>query len=519
MRLSIILLLVSSVGFAQPKSISSSPNILYIMSDDHDADAISAYSKKFIQTPNLDRLAKEGVKFNQAFVGNSICSPARATLLTGQHSHKNGVIDNRVRFDSTKVTLPKLMQAAGYQTAVIGKWHLHSPPAGFDFWKVVPGQGLYVNPRFIEMSGKTITQQGYATDVITDETIQWLEKRDQSKPFLLLLHHKAPHRNFVPKLSYLETYHSKTFPEPETLNTDTTHRGKAWSIQTMSILKDMQLCSDLKVDPTYLSDIPEYKPDSVQIAYYNSIMNRVPEPARSRYKEIYAERGKLLQRIKPQGKELLKYKYQWFMQDYLACVASIDENVGRILDYLDQKKLTDNTAVMYTSDQGFYLGENGWFDKRFAYDVSMQTPLLMRWPAQIKAGTVNNSLVQNIDYAPTILDIAGLPVPASMDGVSLKSLVTGKQKQLSRQYLYYHYYEFGRDHTVIPHVAVRGYDYKLIYFYSVNEWELYDLKADPNEQKNLINSAKHQKTVAQLKSELNKLRDQYNDHEPAGELK
>ena len=519
MRLLILFLLISTIGFTQSKPGADKPNILYIMSDDHDADAISAYSKKFIQTPNLDRLAKEGIKFNKAFVGNSICSPARATLLTGQHSHKNGIVDNRVRFDSTKVTLPKLMQAAGYQTAVIGKWHLHSQPAGFDFWKVVPGQGLYTNPRFIEMSGKTVTQQGYATDVITDEAIQWLEKRDQSKPFLLLLHHKAPHRNFVPKLSYLEIYHTKTFPEPATLFADTTHRGSAWSIQTMSIFKDMQLCSDLKVDPSYLMDIPEYKPDSATVAYYHSLLNRVPEPERSRYKEIYAERGQLLQQLKPQGKELLKYKYQWYMQDYLATVASIDENVGRVLDYLDQKKLTDNTAVVYTSDQGFYLGENGWFDKRFAYDVSMQTPLLMRWPGKIKSNTESNALVQNIDYAPTLLDIAGLPVPAWMDGMSLKGIASGKQKQLPRAYLYYHYYEFGRDHTVIPHLAVRGDDYKLIYFYTVNEWELYDLKADPNEQNNLIGSPKHQKTVAQLKNELNKLRDQYNDHEPAGELK
>jgi arylsulfatase A-like enzyme len=281
----------------------------------------------------------------------------------------------------------------------------------------------------------------------------------------------------------------------------------------------MELCSDLKVDPAYLMDIPELKPDSAQTAYYNSIMNRVPEAERNKYKEIYSERGKLLQRLKPTGKELLKYKFQWYMQDYLACVASIDENVGRILDYLDQKKLANSTAVMYTSDQGFYLGENGWFDKRFAYDVSMQTPLLIRWPGQIKAGTVSNTMVQNIDYAPTILGIAEVTIPTWMDGISLRSLATGKLKQLPRNYLYYHYYEFGRDHTVIPHVAVRGTDYKLIYFYNVNEWEMYDLKADPQEQKNLINSAKHQKTVALLKNELNKLRDQYNDHAVAGVLK
>ncbi|MFZ2907155.1 MAG: sulfatase [Cyclobacteriaceae bacterium] len=509
-----LIFFVSLISYGQP-----APNILYIMSDDHDADAISAYSKKFIQTPNLDRLANEGIKFTRAFVGNSICSPARATLLTGQHSHKNGIIDNRIHFDSAMVTLPKLLRAAGYQTAVIGKWHLHSNPSGFDYWKVVPGQGLYVNPRFIEMSGKTVTQEGYATDVITDEAIQWLKQRDTSKPFLLLLHHKAPHRYFLPKLTHLEAFHTKKFPEPETLYADTANRGKAWEKQTMSILHDMQLCSDLKVDPEYLKDIAEYKPDSTQGAYYHAIMNRIPENERIRYKEIYSERGKLLQRLKPQGKELLKYKFQWYLQDYLACVASIDENIGRILDYLDQQNLTNQTAVIYTSDQGFYMGENGWFDKRFAYDVSMQTPLLMRWPGKIKPGSVSNTMVQNIDYAPTLLDIAGQPVPSWMDGLSLKSVITGKQKQLPRKYLYYHYYEYGRDHTVIPHLAVRGYDFKLIYFYTVNEWELYDLKADPQEQKNLIQSAGHQKIVVQMKNELMKLRDQYDDHEVAGELK
>ena len=418
MRLLIFLLLLSAATSAQQ------PNIIYIMSDDHDADAISAYSKKLIQTPNIDRLAKEGIKFNNAFVGNSICGPARATLLTGQHSHKNGVIDNRKRFDSSRMSMPKLLQAAGYQTAVIGKWHLHSYPAGFDYWKILPGQGLYVNPRLIEMTGDTITQQGYATDVITDETIKWLEQRDKSKPFVLLLHHKAPHRYFFPNLKYLEAFHTKTFPEPATLYADTMNRGSAWHIQTMSILRDMQLCSDLKVDPAYVMDIPEYKPDSTQIAYYKAIMNRVPEKQRIRYKEIYAERGKLLRDLRPTGKELLKYKYQWYIQDFLACVASVDENVGRILDYLDQKNLTKSTAVLYTSDQGFFLGENGWFDKRFAYDVSMQTPLLMRWPGQIKPGSITNSMVQNIDYAPTILDIAGVPVPGWMQGLSLKNLVT-----------------------------------------------------------------------------------------------
>jgi arylsulfatase A-like enzyme len=513
MRLLLFFLLISYIAGAQQKS-----NIIYIMSDDHDNDAISAYNKQFIQTPNLDRIAKEGVRFNKAFVGNSICAPARATLLTGQHSHKNGVKNNTTRFDSSKTNIAHLLNNAGYQTALIGKWHLHSYPTGFTYWRILPGMGQYHDTRMITMKGDTITEKGYSTDVITDDAMQWLESRDRSKPFALFLHHKAPHRNFVPDLKYLEKFHTQKFPEPATLYTDTTGHGSAWRIQTMSILPDMRLCGDLKIDPQYLADIPALKPAADDIATYNAIIRRMPEAQRERYKEIYAERGKLIQQLQPTGKELLKYKYQWYMQDYLACIASIDESVGRVLKWIDDNKLTDNTAVIYTSDQGFYLGENGWFDKRFAYDVSMGTPLLIKWPGHIKPGTVNNQLVQNIDYAPTLLGMAGAVAPASMHGINLVPLLEGKEKNRSRKYLYYHYYEFVKDHTVIPHLAVRGDRYKLIYFYTVNEWELYDLQNDPAEQKNLIQSASHQQLIKELKIELNKLRDLYDDHEAAGEL-
>ena len=513
MRFLYILLLCCSSAFAQQK-----PNIIYIMSDDHDDDAISAYNKQFIQTPNIDRLAKEGMRFNKAFVGNSICSPVRATLLTGQHSHKNGVKDNRTRFDSSKITIAHLLGKAGYQTAIIGKWHLHSYPQGFTYWRILPGMGEYHDTRMITMNGDTITEKGYATDVITDDVLNWLNSRDKNKPFAFFFHHKAPHRNFVPALKYLEQYYTKTFPEPVTLYADTAGRGSAWRIQTMSILPDMRLCSDLKVDPQYLKDIPELIPDAEDIATYNAIIKRMPDYERERFKEIYAERGRIIQEKKPKGRELLKYKYQWYMQDYLACVASIDESVGRLLKYLDENKLTATTAVIYTSDQGFYLGENGWFDKRFAYDVSMKTPLIIRWPGKIKPGAVTNTLVQNIDFAPTILSIAGAEIPASMQGINLKPLLTAKQTTLSRKYLYYHYYEYAKDHTVIPHLAIRGDKYKLIYFYTVNEWEMYDLRIDPSEQKNLIHSPVYQKIILQLKAELLKLRDAYDDHEPAGEL-
>lgn len=495
------------------------PNIIYIMSDDHDAGAISAYGSRLVQTPQIDRIAKEGMLFTNAFVGNSICGPARATLLTGLHSHKNGMKDNRVRFDGSQVTMPKLLQQAGYQTAIIGKWHLHTFPTGFDYWKILPGQGLYYQPRLIDMKGDTATYKGYATEVITDEALQWLrEKRDTGKPFLLLLHHKAPHRYFFASPANIEKFHSLQFPEPATLYADTTGKGTAWKLQTMSILHDMKLSSDLKVDPQYLMDIPWLKPDSAEIAYYNSIFNRIPLAHRTRIKEIYAERGKIIQQTRPQGKDLLKLKYQWYMQDYLATAASVDEGVGRVLNYLDSSGLNNNTLVIYTSDQGFYLGQNGWFDKRWMYDVSMRTPLMMRWPGHIKPGSINTNMVQNIDYAPSFLDIAGLTAPAAMHGISLKPYMEKPSAILPRKSLYYHFYEYQADHTVLQHLGVRTERYKLIYFYTVNEWQLFDLKLDPGEQQNLINNKQYSTILAELKQELNRLRDLYDDHEAAGEL-
>jgi len=511
------LLLLFCVAFAD--CFAQQPNIIYIMSDDHDRQAISAYSKTLIHTPNIDRIANEGMRFNNAFVGNSICGPARATLLTGQHSHKNGMINNRIRFDSSKINVAKLLQQAGYQTAIVGKWHLQSYPTGFDYWKILPGQGLYFDPRLISMKGDTATFKGYATDVITNEAITWLDNRDKAKPFVLFLHHKAPHRNFLPPLKYVKEYHNKQFPEPATLYADTAGHGTAWNKQTMSILHDMKLSSDLKVDPSYLMDIPALKPDANEITYYHALLMRIQDDERSQIKEIYKERGELIRHLQPKGKELLKYKYQWYMQDYLACVASVDENVGRILDYLDKNGLTKNTLVIYTSDQGMFLGQNGWFDKRWMYDVSMRTPLLARWPGHIRPKSITISMVQNIDYAPTFLQVANAKIPDWMQGLSLVPLMTGKQKILPRHNLYYHYYEDDADHTVLKHLGVRGERYKLIYFYTVNEWELYDLKTDPNERKNLINSVAHRAVLDAMKKELLKQRDLYDDHEPAGELK
>lgn len=513
MRFLFFTLFISSVSLAQR------PNIIYIMSDDHDKDAISAYDKKLLHTPNIDRLAKEGMLFQKAFVGNAICAPMRATVITGQHSHMNGQIDNLVRFDSSRLTLPKLLQQAGYQTAIVGKWHLKSLPSGFDFWKVFPGQGLYFQPRLIHMNNDTVTYKGYSTDVTTDEALAWLDRREKTRPFFLMLHHKAPHRYFFPPLKYIQAFHKKQFPEPSTLYLDTTGRGTAWKRQTMRILHDMKLSSDLKIDPAYLVDIPHLKPDSAEIAYYNAIMNRIPVQERAQIKAIYKERGEVIQKQKPAGRELLKLKYQWYMQDILACAASVDENIGRVLAYLDANDLTKNTVVVYTSDQGFYMGQNGWFDKRFMYDQSMQIPLLVRWPGKIKAGSVTATLVQNIDFAPTFLNMAEAKVPDWMQGLSLQPLLLQTKKELPRNALYYRFYEVYADHTVLPHLGIRTNTHKLIYFHTVDEWELYDLQKDPDELTNLYYNQAYQKVIADLKRQLIDLKKTYNDKEKAGSLK
>lgn len=512
MKVLLLLLLASSLH-AQNR-----PNIIYIMSDDHDADAISAYNNTFIQTPSLDRLAKEGMLFKNAFVGNSICSPARATLLTGQHSHKNGIRDNRTPFDGTKITLPKLMSAAGYQTALVGKWHLHSLPTGFDYWRVLPGQGAYYRPAMIHMNNDTVHYEGYTTDVITDQALQFLQARDWSKPFMLLLHHKAPHRNWVPTLKNLRIFSQQTFPEPPTLFAKMEEHGKAWQTQRMSIMKDMTWCTDLKLDPEQIRDLPGIQLDSNEARGYRFFMNRIPEADRMEMQKIYAHRADQLKAAWGNDVAILKLKYQWYMQDYLACIASVDESTGKVLNYLDQEGLTNNTVVIYTSDQGFFLGENGWFDKRWMYDVSMQTPLIVRWPGQIAAGSTSTTLIQNIDYAPSILDLAGVPRPEWMQGLSIKPVLTGENSTLPRKNLYYHYYEYPIDHYVLPHLGIRSERYKLIYFYTVNEWELYDLQKDPAEQKNLAASKKYRKILTNMKAALLEERNRYDDHETAGLL-
>jgi arylsulfatase A-like enzyme len=463
-------------------------NILFIMSDDHDAHAISCYGSKVNQTPNIDRLAKEGMRFEHCFCTNSICAPSRAVILTGKYSHLNGHIDNSKKFDGTQQTGPKLLQQAGYETAVIGKWHLATDPTGFDYWHILPGQGVYYNPPMIEM-GKRTKHQGYTTEILTDLALQWLKGRKGDKPFYLMFHHKAPHRSWDPAPKYLTLYDDKEIPEPATLFDDYAGRGRAAHEQDMTIAKTMTNRDVKLVAPNNLT--PQQK---------------------AQWDAAYEPKIKAFKEANPQGKDLVRWKYRRYMEDYLACIASVDESVGRVLDYLQESGLADNTIVVYTSDQGFYLGEHGWFDKRWMYEESLQMPLLVRYPKEIKAGSVNRDIVMNLDFAETFLDYAGARVPDDMQGVSLRPLLQGQTPSDWRKSMYYHYYEYPAVHSVKRHYGVRTERYKLIHFYNdIDEWELYDLKSDPDEMRNVYNDPAYADTVKELTAELKRLREKYKD--------
>ncbi len=384
------------------------PNIIFIMSDDHAYQALSCYNSKINKTPNLDRIAKEGMLFENCFCTNSICAPSRAVILTGKYSHLNGVIDNRVTFNPKQQTFPKLLQKAGYQTAMIGKWHLKSDPAGFDYWNVLPGQGAYYNPDLKEM-GEMKRYTGYVTDIITDLTLKWLKNRDETKPFLLMYHHKAPHRNWMPGPKHLTMYDDVTIPEPDTLFDDYSTRSDAARQQTMTIGEHMHLHFDLKVP------LPESKSDK-KIKRPGGCYNRLNDEQRKAWDAAYERKNEAFRKADLEGKDLVRWNYQRYIKDYLRCVASVDDNVGRILDYLDTNGLVENTIVVYTSDQGFYLGEHGWYDKRFMYKESFKMPLLVRYPKEIKAGSANKDFVMNLDFAETFLDFAGVKKADDMKG-------------------------------------------------------------------------------------------------------
>jgi len=490
-------------SFKKKPPVKQRPNIIYIMSDDHAYQAISAYGQGVNETPNIDRLAHEGALFTRGFVTNSLCAPSRAVVLTGNFNHINGRIDNGASvFNQDQMTFPKLLQKAGYQTAMIGKWHLVGNPQGFDYWNILPGQGNYYNPDFIEM-GVQKRVEGYVTSLTTKFALNWLDHRNKSKPFCLMLHQKAPHRNWLPEEKYLNLYEDKDIPFPDNFFDDYNGRGTAAHTQEMEIVKNMNWGRDMKF---------ENNPYTGQPTKFMNNIKRFNAEQLKVWRAAYNPRNEAFLKNKPEGKELAKWIYQRYMRDYLRCIKSVDDGVGEVLDYLKANGLDENTIVIYTSDQGFYLGEHGWFDKRFMYEESMRTPLLIRYPKEIKAGTMVSGLVQNLDYAPTILDYAGVAKPMDMQGESFRKLATGTPVKNWRSAIYYHYYEYPAEHSVKRHYGIRTNRYKLIHFYyDVDEWELYDLEKDPHEMHSVYNDPAYAKIQARLHKQLDGLRKKYKD--------
>jgi arylsulfatase A-like enzyme len=472
----------------------SRPNLLYIMSDDHGYQAISAYGSKLTTTPNIDRIANEGMRFDRCYVTNSLCGPSRACVLTGTYSHVNGMYDHYTStFNDSLPTFPKLLHDAGYQTAFVGKWHLTSDPSGFDYWDMLPGQGKYYRPDFISGEEQTAIP-GYVTEIITNKSLDWLKhKRDPNKPFLLMVHHKAPHRPWDPASEKLAEFENKTYPEPATLFDDYATRGRAakeaeMRIGQMNPSTDLKMWDEAKNDRAWLYE------------------HMTPEE-RAEWKSHVDPRRAEFQQASPQGRDRTRWFYQQFLRDYLACVSSVDDGVGRLLQYLDENNLADNTIVVYVSDQGFYLGEHGWFDKRFMYEQSLRTPLVIRWPGVVKPGSVDDHMVSNVDFAETFLDVAGVDVPKTMQGRSFASILRGDSPDDWRKSFYYHYYEgVTRDHHVPRHEGVTTGDAKLMNFYPLGEWQLFDLREDPEELNNVWGKPEYAALQKQLLGELDRLR-------------
>lgn len=541
---------VAATAQAQQKAAAATqrPNIVYIMCDDHAFQCISAYGSpisKLAPTPNIDRIAQRGMRFDRAFVENSLSTPSRACLMTGLYSNQNGQRQLGEGIDTTRTFFTEQLQQAGYQTAVVGKWHMGCDPKGFDYYHIYNDQGQYYNPQYrgTDTDGKYIVEEGYSTDLTTDHALSFIEHRDTNKPFCLLLHHKAPHRNWLANTKYFGMYDNVTFPMPETFYDDYETRGSAVRTQKMSVTKDMRWEQDFKV-PEMLDTANADSWDS-----YLSLMNEVnrmnPEQ-RIAWGKYYFPRNRRLLEARLTGKELDEWKYQNYIRDYMSVIKSVDESVGRVLDYLDSHGLTDNTIIVYTSDQGFYMGEHGWFDKRFMYEESLRTPLLIAYPGHIQPGSVCNKLVQNIDYAPTFLDLAGISKPKELPGRSLTPLFKAGDKVKGwRNSIYYHYYDYPTYHMVRKHDGVRTDRYKLIHFYgaggldavkenkyqrqpgtrehgcmkylnslgyfepkdsAVNYNELYDLQADPHELNNLYGKPGYEKITKQLQKQLNDYR-------------
>lgn len=491
---------------------SGRPNIVYIMTDDHAYQTVGAYGhpiSRLAPTPNIDRLAREGMLFREAFVENSISAPSRATLLTGVYSHRHGQTTLSYGImDTTLVHFPELLRAEGYRTAIFGKWHLSVEPKGFDHYDLLWDQGEYYNPvmRTPETGGRYVRQEGYATDIITDHALAWLDgHRDDDAPFCLMIHHKAPHRNWMADLKYLDLYEDVEFPEPETLFDDYATRGDQMRQQQLTIDRHMGYAFDFKVEE--LKDEPtlQYIHDSWDIA-----MSTLTPEQRRVWDDSYGRKNRDFLADRPEGKELLRWKYQRYIHDYCRTIRSVDDQIGRVLDYLEENGLMDNTLIVYTSDQGFLLGEHGLYDKRFMYEESFRTPLVMRLPGGARGDIVE--MVQNIDYAPTFLELAGVAVPDDIQGVSLLPLLRGEHPAGWRRSLYYHFYEYPAEHMVRRHYGVRNDRWKLIHFYNdIDQWELYDLQEDPHELRNLYGLPEYAAPRREMTEELVRLQTQYGD--------
>ncbi|QDT05563.1 Arylsulfatase [Rubripirellula lacrimiformis] len=465
-----------STGFAKQ------PNILFVFSDDHAPQAIGAYGSKINETPNMDRIAKEGAIFQNSFCANSICGPSRACILTGKHSHKNGFLHNGNRFDGSQMTFPKLMQDAGYQTAIIGKWHLGTDPVGFDHWEVLPGQGSYYNPDFLQMDGKRKRYQGYCTDIITENALAWLKQdRDPDKPFIMMCQHKAPHRNWSPPPRYYSLYEDVSIPEPDTLFDDYAGRSDLLKLNEMSIANHMHWGHDMKFKGE------NQFPDHFAGRHNNGEYARMTNAQKAAWDEVYEPRNQaFIEKMKAgdlTDREVVQWKYQRYIKDYLRCIQAVDDSVGSLLDYLDESGLAEDTIVIYSSDQGFYLGEHGWYDKRWMFEESLRMPFLIRWPGVINPGVESTAMIQNIDYGPTFLDAAGAQVPAEMQGRSMVEMLRnqGKESATWRDAIYYAYYENAAVHAVPVHDGVRTDRYKLMFFPRSRQWNLFDLETDPTE--------------------------------------
>ena len=495
----------------ETKATAQRPNILFLFSDDHAIKSISAYGGPLADvapTPSIDQLARQGAVFLNSFCANSICGPSRATILTGKHSHKNGFMRNTGKgMDQTQWTVAKELQANGYNTAVIGKWHLKTTPVGFDHWEIFPGQGSYYNPVFVQQDGSNKRFEGYATDLTTDKAINWLDSRDDSKPFFLMCQHKAPHRTFAPALRHLDAFNDVQIPEPETLFDDYANRSSTLARNQMEIDRHFDWAYDAKVRKNERGDVVLPKPDRYGTPEYN----RMTDQQKQVWDAHFGPQNQAFLADFKAGKlshqEIVRWKYQRYMKNYLGTVKAVDESVGRMLKYLDDNGLAENTIVIYSSDQGFFLGEHGWYDKRWMFEESFRMPFLVRWPGVVKPQSQPTELIQNIDYAPTFLEMAGLSVPAEIQGNSLVPIMNGTVKKW-RESLYYAYYEFG-EHAVPQHFGVRSMTHKLFFFPATNEWNMFDLTNDPQEMVNVYNQPKYKRVQASLEQEFDQLRVQY----------